>query len=197
MATHYSILDWRIPWTGEPDRLPSMGLQGVRHNWATNTFNFNHCNSLFLEKKRYLLNIYTVIYTKDNVQITFIVPKHFLFALDCFFWTQLHCSSPSTLATQFLPPQLFQTQPLPTRISPNYSLLEKAPEAPLVQSAFCIGQHAQSNCTLWAAATLHSLLFLTLWSPLCMVNLFAMLFLSLFCVLLCLIYKNAHYIVSS
>ena len=45
-------------------------------------------------------------------------------------------------------PSLFQTQPLPTPISPNYSLLEKAPEAPLVQSAFCIGQHAQSNCTL-------------------------------------------------
>ena len=27
MATHSSILAWRIPWTKEPDRLPSMGLQ--------------------------------------------------------------------------------------------------------------------------------------------------------------------------
>ena len=25
MATHSSILAWRIPWTGEPDRLQSMG----------------------------------------------------------------------------------------------------------------------------------------------------------------------------
>ena len=28
MATHPRILAWRIPWTEEPDRLQSMGLQG-------------------------------------------------------------------------------------------------------------------------------------------------------------------------
>jgi len=27
MATHSSILSWRIPWTEKPGRLPSMGLQ--------------------------------------------------------------------------------------------------------------------------------------------------------------------------
>ena len=27
MATHSSILTWRIPWTEEPGRLQSMGLQ--------------------------------------------------------------------------------------------------------------------------------------------------------------------------
>ena len=32
MAIHSSILDWRIPWTEEPGRLQSMGLQKVRHN---------------------------------------------------------------------------------------------------------------------------------------------------------------------
>ena len=32
LATHSSILAWRIPWTEEPGRLQSMGLQGVRHN---------------------------------------------------------------------------------------------------------------------------------------------------------------------
>ena len=35
MATHSSILAWRIPWTEDPDRLQSMGSQRVRHNWAT------------------------------------------------------------------------------------------------------------------------------------------------------------------
>ena len=30
MATHSSILDWRIPWTEEPGRLESMGSQRVR-----------------------------------------------------------------------------------------------------------------------------------------------------------------------
>ena len=29
MATHSSILAWRIPWTEEPGRLQSMGLQRV------------------------------------------------------------------------------------------------------------------------------------------------------------------------
>ena len=32
MATHSSILAWRIPWTKEPGRLQSMGSQRVRHN---------------------------------------------------------------------------------------------------------------------------------------------------------------------
>ena len=32
MATHSSILAWRIPWTEEPDRLRSIGLQRVRHD---------------------------------------------------------------------------------------------------------------------------------------------------------------------
>ena len=32
MATHSSVLSWRIPWTEEPSRLQSMGLQRVRHN---------------------------------------------------------------------------------------------------------------------------------------------------------------------
>ena len=32
MATHSSVLAWRIPGTGEPDGLPSMGLHIVRHD---------------------------------------------------------------------------------------------------------------------------------------------------------------------
>ena len=32
MATHSSILAWRIPWTEEPGGLQSMGLQRIRHN---------------------------------------------------------------------------------------------------------------------------------------------------------------------
>ena len=35
MATHSSILAWKIPWTEEPGRLQSMGSQRVGHNWAT------------------------------------------------------------------------------------------------------------------------------------------------------------------
>ena len=32
MATHSSSIAWEIPWTKEPDRLPSMESQRVRHN---------------------------------------------------------------------------------------------------------------------------------------------------------------------
>ena len=35
MATHSSILAWKIPWTEKPGRLQSMGLQRVRHDEVT------------------------------------------------------------------------------------------------------------------------------------------------------------------
>ena len=35
MATHSSILAWKMPWTEEPGWLLSMGSQRVGHNWAT------------------------------------------------------------------------------------------------------------------------------------------------------------------
>ena len=37
MATHSSILAWRIPWKEKPIGLQSMGSQTVRHGWATKT----------------------------------------------------------------------------------------------------------------------------------------------------------------
>ena len=36
MATHSSILTWKISWTEEPGGLQSMGSQRVGHYWATN-----------------------------------------------------------------------------------------------------------------------------------------------------------------
>ena len=38
MATHTSILAWRIPWTEKPGGLQSMGSQRVGHNRVTDTF---------------------------------------------------------------------------------------------------------------------------------------------------------------
>ena len=35
VATHSSILAWRIPWTEEPGRLSSLELERVRQDWAT------------------------------------------------------------------------------------------------------------------------------------------------------------------
>ena len=40
MATHSSILAWRILWTEEPSRLQCLGSQRVGQDWTTNTFTF-------------------------------------------------------------------------------------------------------------------------------------------------------------
>ena len=45
MATHSNILAWRIPWTEEPVRLQSRGLQRVRYNWRTK---HTHTQSLLI-----------------------------------------------------------------------------------------------------------------------------------------------------
>ena len=42
MATHSSVLAWRIPWTEEPGRLQSVGLQRVRQDYATTTAATSH-----------------------------------------------------------------------------------------------------------------------------------------------------------
>ena len=41
MATHSSILEWKIPCTEEPGGLPSMCSQIVGHDWVTNAFTFH------------------------------------------------------------------------------------------------------------------------------------------------------------
>ena len=44
MAPNSSPLAWKIPWTGEPGRLQSMGSRTVGHDWATSPslFTFMH-----------------------------------------------------------------------------------------------------------------------------------------------------------
>ena len=42
MATHSSILAWRIPWTEEPGGLQSTGSQRVRHDWTTSLSLYKH-----------------------------------------------------------------------------------------------------------------------------------------------------------
>ena len=58
MATHSSILAWKIPWTKEPGRLQSMASQRVRHNWAhTDTYIHLH----FLPKNG--VTLYIMLYS--------------------------------------------------------------------------------------------------------------------------------------
>ena len=46
MATHSSILAWRITWTEEPGGLRSMGSQRLGHDWATEHYRHKTFTSL-------------------------------------------------------------------------------------------------------------------------------------------------------
>ena len=50
MATHSSILAWRIPGTGEPVGLPSMGSHRVGHVWSSSSSSITDFNILFYLK---------------------------------------------------------------------------------------------------------------------------------------------------
>ena len=57
MATHSSILSWRIPWTEEPGGLQSMGSQRVGHDWATKTFTCTSFRALAYTVSLYVFNL--------------------------------------------------------------------------------------------------------------------------------------------
>ena len=47
MATHSSVLAWRIPGTGEPGGLPSVGSHRVRHDLSDLAAAAQHCSTVF------------------------------------------------------------------------------------------------------------------------------------------------------
>ena len=75
MATHSSVLAWRIPGTGEPGGLPSMGLHRVGHDWSDSAaaaaeialvYNIKlHVYSIGLP---WWLFTFTSVYTSDHHQ---------------------------------------------------------------------------------------------------------------------------------
>ena len=57
MATHFSVLAWRIPWTEELGRLQSIGPQRVRHNGSNGAHLQTHiinCCKLSLKEKNWV-----------------------------------------------------------------------------------------------------------------------------------------------
>ena len=73
MATHSSILAWRIPWTEEPGRLQSMGSQRVRHEWATSLsfFSFSLSLNSYVAMDKWHSNIHPIVlmWTSDDILV--------------------------------------------------------------------------------------------------------------------------------
>ena len=67
MATHSSVLAWRIPGTGEPGGLPSMGSHRVRHDWTDLAIAILIVIAFFMtmhsreKKKKESLSLYNVL----------------------------------------------------------------------------------------------------------------------------------------
>ena len=53
MATHSSVLAWRIPGMAEPGGLPSLGLHRVRHDWSDLAAAATEANGIL---KKYIMN---------------------------------------------------------------------------------------------------------------------------------------------
>ena len=71
MASHASILAWRIPWTEEAGGLRSMESQRVGHDWAANTFTFTfhpHDGVFSLPKANFFkVNIHLKFFKANNL----------------------------------------------------------------------------------------------------------------------------------
>ena len=72
MATHSSILAWRIPWAEEPRGLQSTGSQRVGHDWATTLY------TLYTYHVLIPINIYWDSFNSQEVGA--------MLSFDCWFW---------------------------------------------------------------------------------------------------------------
>ena len=57
MATHFSILAWRVPWTEEPGGLQSKELQRIGHDWVTKHTHMHSCciKKSYFSKTKFLI----------------------------------------------------------------------------------------------------------------------------------------------
>ena len=99
MATHSSVLAWRIPGMAEPSGLPSMGLHRVRHGWC---------------------DLATTIAMTNGIEHFFLFLFFFLiffFIFFCYFFLSLHVfpipiPPPTSLSTRSLQVEHFFHVPL-------------------------------------------------------------------------------------
>ena len=56
MATHSSVLSWKIPWTEEPGGLQSIGAHGVKHDWR----DLARTRTIYLKFEKYAKLLYYI-----------------------------------------------------------------------------------------------------------------------------------------
>ena len=96
MATHSSTLAWKIPWMEESDRLQSMGLQRVGHNWVTE-LNWTEIN---LERNRSISHSCHVESTLKAAEVYLLGELEDIAAnweMNKLTWQGIHCSLIITL----------------------------------------------------------------------------------------------------
>ena len=98
MATHSSVLPWRIPWTEEPGGLQCIGLHRVEHDWCdlacTHTYSGNIFGYFWSSKDRYPpkhLKVFIVLGTEVSCHLIPWIDQYHSKALT--FNEQLLCSS--------------------------------------------------------------------------------------------------------
>ena len=72
MATHSSVLPWRIPGTGEPGGLPSMGSHRVGHDWSDLAATYNMWNSHIYFKNILIIWEMILCWTNGNREIRYV-----------------------------------------------------------------------------------------------------------------------------
>ena len=94
MATHSSVLAWRIPGTEKPGGLPSMGSHRVGHDWSGSSSSSDiWCGASFHLLVCHLYVFFAEVY----IQIFYPVIKGFFFSycwvliVLCKFWIQFFC----------------------------------------------------------------------------------------------------------
>ena len=80
MATHSSTPAWRIPWTGKPGRLQSMGLQRVGNDWSdlAHTQNLQYTCLILLRKFDQNVKLSTLGVVTYSVQFSRLVMSNSL-----------------------------------------------------------------------------------------------------------------------
>ena len=77
MATHSSVLAWRIPGTGEPGGLPSLGSHRVRQDWsdlaAAAAAAWNQTTTDFLSVPRSEVHFSSISYKYNHILCRFLL----------------------------------------------------------------------------------------------------------------------------